>query len=299
MRVIYCVIIGFCCLACQQKSDSQLEQLENEIGSLFSSTKGSFAIAFKNLSDTTDVILINEHADFHAASTMKVPVMIELYRQARQGQFALDDSLTIKNEFASIVDGSPYSLDSIEDSERDLYNWIGQKKSIYDLNNDMIIWSSNLATNLLIELVDAKATTETMRGLGAENIQVLRGVEDIKAYEQGLSNSSTANDLMVIFESLAQGEACPQSDCEEMIDILKDQRFNEIIPALLPENVEVAHKTGSITALHHDAGIVYLPDGRHYVLVILSKNLEDVESATQMMAGVSRLIYDYMITKAN
>ncbi len=80
-----------------------------------------------------------------------------------------------------------------------------------------------------------------------------------------------------------------------MIDILLDQKFNEIIPAHLPKSVKVAHKTGVITAVHHDSGIVILPDGRKYVLVLLSRELGDFDSGTAKMADISKMIYDYVI----
>ena len=134
-----------------------------------------------------------------------------------------------------------------------------------------------------------------MRELGAPDIQVLRGVEDIKAYEQGLSNSTTAYDLMAIYEKLALEEVVSAQASNEMIDILFDQKFNEIIPAHLPEGVKVAHKTGVITGVHHDSGIVFLPDGRKYVLVLLSRELGDFDAGTAKMADVSKIIYDYVV----
>ena len=158
----------------------------------------------------------------------------------------------------------------------------------------MIIASSNLATNVVIELVDAKKVTQTMRELGASEINVLRVVEDIKAYELGLSHSTTAYALLLTFETLAKGEVVSPKASEEMINILLDQKFRDIIPALLPEEVIVANKTGSITAVHHDSGIVFLADGRKYVLIILSKELGDFDSGTHIMAKVSRMIYDYL-----
>ena len=79
-----------------------------------------------------------------------------------------------------------------------------------------------------------------------------------------------------------------------MIRILLDQKFNEIIPAQLPQDVKVAHKTGSITGVQHDSGIVFLPDRRTYVLVLLSKNLTDPEAAVKSMATVSKMIYDHV-----
>ena len=124
--------------------------------------------------------------------------------------------------------------------------------------------------------------------------QILRGVEDIKAYRQGLSNTTTACDLMLMFEALATDKILSDSSRKAIIDILLDQKFNEMIPAHLPDNVKVAHKTGWISGLHHDSGIVYLPDGRKYVLVLLSKNLTDEEAGVATLAQASRLIYDYL-----
>ncbi|MBK8506561.1 MAG: serine hydrolase [Saprospiraceae bacterium] len=202
-----------------------------------------------------------------------------------------------KNQFYSIVDSSNYKLSATDDSEQELYTQIGSKKTIYDLVYKMIIMSSNLATNIVIDLVDAKRVTKTMRELGASRIEVLRGVEDTKAYEAGLSNTTTASDLLVIYEQLATGQLVSKQANQTMIDILLDQNFNEIIPAQLPAEVKIAHKTGSITGVHHDSGIVFLPDGRKYVLVLLSKNLEDFDHGTQTLADVSGMIYKYMVNR--
>src|SRR4030095_9024841 len=138
---------------------------------------------------------------------MKTPVMIEVFKQAAEGKFSLNDSITIKNEFRSIIDSSTYQLDSADDSEKELYKQIGQKRKLSDLVYDMIIVSSNLATNMIIELVDAKEVTKSMRRLGANDIEILRGVEDSKAYAAGMNNRVTAYDLMLIFEQIANDKA--------------------------------------------------------------------------------------------
>ncbi|GAB5553607.1 MAG: hypothetical protein Sapg2KO_31980 [Saprospiraceae bacterium] len=280
--------------SCQESEPTH--DLFQAVKAEFATETGTFAMALHDLSNNK-MVLLNEREKFHAASTMKTPVMIEVYKKAAAGIFNLTDSIAVKNNFYSIVDSSQYQLNPDDDSELELYKMLGTKRSIADLVYDMIIVSSNLATNLVIEFADAKATTQTMRDLGAKDIEVLRGVEDIKAYEKGLSNSTTAFDLMMIYTKLAKGEVVNPAASQEMIDILKDQKFNEIIPALLPEVVEVAHKTGVITGLHHDSGIVFLPDGRAYVLVLLSKEMEDFEAGTEMMARVSKLVYDYVVEK--
>jgi beta-lactamase class A len=271
---------------CQQ---NLLTSIKTELGR----NKGIFAMAFRNIA-TGETILLNEHESFHAASTMKTPVMIEVYKQAGAGKFSMSDQVTIKNDFKSIVDSSGYQLNAADDSQQELYTQVGKKTSIYDLVYQMIILSSNLATNMLIEMVDGKNVTQTMRELGAKDILVLRGVEDSKAYAKGWNNTTTAYDLMLIFDKMARGQTVDEKASQAMINILLDQKYRDIIPAYLPEGVKVAHKTGFITALHHDSGIVFLPDGRKYVLVLLSRKLEDEKAAVESMARVSEMVYKYV-----
>ena len=281
--------------ACSQPETTA--SLKAKIEDRLSAADGVFAVAFRDL-QSGEEILINPHEPFHAASTMKTPVMIEVYKQAAAGKWSLTDSIEIRNEFRSIVDGSPFSLSIGDDSEEVLYKRVGQKSTLYDLVYDMITVSSNLATNIVIELVDARNVTQTMRDLGAKDIVVLRGVEDSKAFELGLNNSTTAYDLMLIFDQLALGKCVSPEASDGMIGILVQQKFREIIPALLPEEVKVAHKTGSITGVRHDSGIVFLPDGRKYVLVLLSKEMSDEEAGIKAMAEVSKMIFDYEIRKS-
>jgi len=274
-----------------------LESLKTKIDSIFKSLDGDFAIAFKVVDDRKSSILINEKMIFHAASTMKTPVMIEVFKQAAENKFNLDDSIEIKNEFTSIVDDSIYSLDITDDSGEELYNFIGKKKTIRELVFDMITVSSNLATNILIELVGAKNTTETLRSIGANDIKVLRGVEDNKAFQLGLNNVVTAFDLMLIYENLAKNKFADENLTNEMLNILFQQKYNSRIPAKLPPEIKVAHKTGSITGVGHDSGIVFLPDGRKYVLVLLSKNVKDEKAVIEAQAEVSKIIYEYVVEK--
>ncbi len=285
-----CWIIGIVLL--MSACSSPQEKLIADIRGYLPKDNGIYAVAYLDIS-SGEKILIHEHETFHAASTMKTPVMIEVYKQAAEGKFSLTDSIEIKNEFKSIVDGSPFSLKPEDDSEPEIYKMIGRKKTIYDVLYGMIIASSNLATNILIEKVDARNVMETMRSYGAHDIKVLRGVEDTKAFRQGLNNQVTANDLMLVFEKIARGEAVSPEASEAMVKILLDQKFNDIIPAQLPKDVKVAHKTGWITGLHHDSGIVMLPNGKKYVLVLLSKELKDEKAGVEALATVSKMIYDY------
>ena len=279
--------------ACMQKKEP-IAELKKNVQQKLAISNAHFGIAFKDL-QTGKTLLINEKDNFHAASTMKTPVLIEIFKQAAAGKFSLTDSIVIKNSFSSIADGSDYSLDARDDSDLELYKNIGGKRTIASLAYQMIILSSNLATNLLIDLVKPDSIMHTMKEMEANDIKVLRGVEDNKAYQKGLNNTTTAYDLLLIYEQMAYEKLISAAASKEMIRILLDQRFNEIIPAQLPKEVKVAHKTGSITGVQHDSGIVLLPDGRKYALVLLSRfDPVDEETVIAAMADVSKLIYDYM-----
>jgi CubicO group peptidase (beta-lactamase class C family) len=272
--------------------------MRREIQDVYNREPGaSFALAFEDLS-TGQRLLLNEHMLYHAASTMKTPVLIETFRQVAAHRLSLTDSMLIHTDFISIADSSRYELDSSTDSETELYHRVGQKIPLRELLYRMITQSSNLSTNLVIEAVGAQQVMATMRQLGAMDIRVLRGVEDEKAFQKGMNNMTTAYDLMLIFDRIASGKAVDAASCGKMIDILKAQHFKEVIAGKLPDGVEVASKSGWITGICHDSGIVFLPDGRKYVLVLLSKGVADYGMAVEMESTVSRIVYDHVVGTA-
>jgi beta-lactamase class A len=226
---------------------------------------------------------------FHAASTMKIPVMIELFHQVREGKLRLDDPLPIRNEFHSLVDGSVYTLDATDDSESDLYKAVGQTRTLGQLCELMITVSSNLATNLLVEKLGVDNIRATVHSLHADGMSVLRGVEDNKAYEKGMNNTATARGLLILLEAIAKGQAIDPDSSRQMVDILTRQKFNEAIPAGLPAGTRVAHKTGELTKIHHDAAIVYAP--RPFVLVLLVRGMAESKDSAALMADITRRIY--------
>jgi len=277
-------------MACADHGTTDLQAaLEARIADAGAETVGVY---FKDM-PSGDSVLVAPDVRMHAASMMKVPVMIQLFRDRDAGRLRLDDSVTITRTFRSIVDGSPYELDALDDSDSTLYRRIGERESIRNLMDRMIDVSSNLATNMLVELVGAARTQATMRELGADSIAVLRGVEDGKAYAAGLNNTTTARDLGVIFDAIAAGRAASPESCREMIAILDRQEFNEGIPAGLPPDVRVAHKTGWITGIRHDGGIVTLPDGRRFVLVVLTRGIADTATADALIADVARRSWEF------
>lgn len=227
----------------------------------------------------------------HAASTMKVPVLIALHRAAQLGELTLDDALPVRNEFRSIVDGSPYSLSPDDDSDVELYAKVGATLPLDELARRMIVRSSNLATNLLVARLGAQNIQRTIEALGARHMRVLRGVEDNKAFERGLSNTATANDLAELMAAIVGGEAVSPEHSRAMLDVLAGQEFNELIPAGLPPGVRVAHKTGSITGILHDAAVV-MPEGEPpYVLVVLTRGFAAPDDAGAAIRRVTAAVH--------
>lgn len=228
---------------------------------------------------------------FHAASTMKVPVMIELFRRVDAGALSLDQPLLLVNSFGSIVDGSSFTVDPADDSDSTLYARVGTRVPVRELLERMIERSSNLATNALIAIVGASNANATAHALGARTINVRRGVEDIKAFRAGLNNTTSAADLAALMLAIERNQAASPRSCAAMRQILLAQEFSEEIPAGLPRGIPVAHKTGWIQGILHDAAIVYPPGRSPYVLVVLTGNIPQEEVARSLIADLSRIVW--------
>ena len=277
------------------QGDSLRARLEQRIAATPGAVVGLY---YKSLS-SGELVTIAADSSFHAASTMKVPVMIEFFRQVERGGLSVDQPVLLVNSFSSIVDGSPFSVAPIDDSDSTMYLRIGDRVSTRELVERMIVRSSNLATNAVIELVGAKHADSTAHALGARNMHVLRGVEDGKAFQKGMNNTTTARDLGMLLEAIEKRTAASARSCDTMLAILSRQEFNDEIPAGLPPGTHVAHKTGSITAVLHDAALVY-PAGRSpYVLVVLTRNIPDERVARVLIADLSRLVYEHVSVPAS
>lgn len=249
------------------------------------------------LSDLASGFQLLAHPDvpFHPASVFKIGVMMEVFHQTAQGAFSLDDLLVIKNAFTSIADQAEFSLSPADDSESDLYQQIGESISLRELTRHMIVTSSNLATNLLVEKVGAENVTQFMRELGTNDLVIKRGVEDHKAYARGLNNSATARSLMQVLVRLAKRSVVSPEASDEMIAILQQQHFNEGIPAYLPAGVNVAHKNGWDDSLYHDAAIVYPPQHAAFVLVVMTSGLSPTKEAPTLVAALAQEIYRQLV----
>ena len=248
------------------------------------------AVAFHDLQTGLE-FLHRADESFHPASTFKVGVMMEVFHQAAQGKFSLDDEIPVVNSFTSIADGNPFSVFPDDDSETSLYEKIGNTESLREIVRLMIAQSSNFATNILIQKVGAANATAYLKELGVEGVQILRGPEDNRAFARGLNNAATAHSLMQMMQIIAEGKAVSEKASFEMVEILLEQRFNEGIPARLPQTVKAAHKTGWNDRLYHDFGIIFPGNRKPYILAVMTNGFAAESDAHACVAEISKHFY--------
>lgn len=263
-----------------------MDRLEEIQGVIDASGAECVAVANQAL-DGSRPLLINADVSMHAASTMKICVMMELFRQIDEGRFKLDDEVVVNNSFKSLADGSNYSVTAEDDSDETLYKQIGRPVSLRELTELMITHSANLATNVLIELLLAENVSDFMAKLGAPTLKVKRGVEDKRAYRLGINNEVTAQGLLTILIKLAKGEVVSRQASTEMIEVMFRQKHRNGIPAKLPPDLKVANKTGWNEGICHDAAIIYRPNSAPCALVVLTRGLKEVRDGEALIANIS------------
>lgn len=272
--------------------NASLDAARTQIAQRIAASGAEVAVVFRTL-DGRERVEINPRESFHAASTMKLGVMLELFRQVRAGKLRMDDALPVRNEFHSVVDGSAFQLDSGDDSDPEPYTKIGATMTVGALCEAMITRSSNLATNLLMEKLGIAKIERTVKTNGGAGLNIVRVLEDGKAFEKGINNTTTAEALAALLLRIARGRAVSADASRQMVEILKRQTLNEAIPTGLPPGTVVAHKTGEITRIHHDAAIVYAP--RPFVLVILVRGMAKQDESSALMAEITRSLYGAVV----
>jgi beta-lactamase class A len=269
----------------------QIEKIESE--------SGAKAVAVA-VHDTETDFELHYRADrwFHAASTIKVPILLGVFDGIAHGKLLPHSRIHVRNRFLSVVEGVPFRVESDRDANSTVHAAIGKMLRVEELAHHMIATSSNLATNLLLDIVGLANVQKTLQDLGvAEGIDIKRGVEDELAFEKGIFSSVTADGLLRILLLLAEGKAFSPALSRKMMDILHGQEFNRGIPARLPKGTRVAHKTGEISTIAHDAGVVYLPERKPYVLVILTEWDVDASGRSNAIAEISHCVYEALAGK--
>jgi len=278
----------------EQESNAVRERaLRKEIETI-EKESGAMAVSIA-LHDTETGFELHHNAErwYHAASTIKVPILLGVFAAIDRGELLPHSRVHVRNRFLSIVEGVPFRVESGRDANSAVHNAIGKMMRVDELAYHMITTSSNLSTNLLLGVIGPEAVTRTLRELDVEDgIELRRGVEDELAFEAQVNNRVTADGLLRILVMLSEGKAFSPALSRRMMDILHGQEFNQGIPARLPKGARVAHKTGEITTVAHDAGVIYLPKRKPYALVILSEWDPAVAGRSRTIAAISHLIYE-------
>jgi beta-lactamase class A len=267
---------------------AEIEKLEKESGAK------AIAVALHDLETGFD-LRYNEDRWFHAASTIKVPILLGAFAAIDRGELLPHSRVHVRNRFLSIVENIPFRVESDRDANSVVHNAIGKMMRVDELAYHMITTSSNLATNLLLGVIGPDAVNQTLRELDVdEGIELRRGVEDELAFEKDINNRVIAEGLLRILVMLAEGKAFSPALSRRMMDILHGQEFNQGIPARLPKGTRVAHKTGEISTVAHDAGVVYLPKRKPYILVVLTEWDAAATGRSQTIAAISHAIYAFL-----
>jgi beta-lactamase class A len=235
---------------------------------------------------------------FHAASTIKVAVLLAIFRAADEGRLRLDDPLHVRNRFFSAADGSVFHVSPDRDAAPELYQSIGRTARIGALAHVMISGSSNLATNLLLDFIGVEYARRVLSEAEVDEVELRRGVEDHVAHDRGINNEATANGLLKLMAAV-RSDFLTNERKQEVIRILLEQRFNSMLPARLPKHANVAHKTGEISTACHDIGIVYLPEREPYTVAILTEFDPDKDGRRETVAAISETIYRFLLGKDN
>jgi beta-lactamase class A len=243
---------------------------------------------------------VNADRWFHAASTIKVAILVALAAAVSEGRFQLASRLAVRNRFLSAADGSPFRIAAARDANAEVHRYLGRTMRLDELASHMIATSSNLATNLLVDLIGVEYGRAALVRIGADGIDLRRGVEDERAFEAGISNRVTARGLVQLFRAIHERRAASDDVRRWMLDVLRRQEFTGGIPAGLPDSVRalstVAHKTGEISNMAHDAGLVFLPDESVYAIAVLTETRPGVSPALQTVARLARAGYDRVMT---
>jgi len=233
---------------------------------------------------------------FHAASTIKVPVLIALFDAIDQGRFALNARLHVRNRFLSVADGAPYRIDPSRDADSEVHDARGRTMRLRELAQRMIVRSSNLATNLLVDLLGVAGIHASLRALGIQGVDFRRGVEDDRAFDSGISNRITPNGAMAVMRAIVGSPLLSPEASTRMIDILLAQQFAGTIGPGLPDNIRssarVAHKTGDISTASHDVGIVFLPGRPPYIAGIFVESSGDPRDRVALGVKASTVVYE-------
>ncbi|MCR2043487.1 serine hydrolase [Anaerosalibacter massiliensis] len=240
---------------------------------------GDIGFYYKDIK-SKKVISFNENQLFIAASVIKIPVLVETLKQVENGNINKDHKVKVLKKYKVPSCGAlTYMHDDLEVTIEDLYTL-------------MIIHSDNTATNMLVDMLGMENINNTLKDLGCNNSKINRLLFDAKAQNEGIENYITPYEIGYLLEKIYDGEIISKSISKEIERILKLQRLNHKMPYLLPQNIEIGHKTGEDCGITHDVGIVY--SKKPFIFCFASNNI-DVIKAEDLLRKMAFICYEESI----
>jgi beta-lactamase class A len=281
IRLIICLLLFTACVYAQDANrDALRRKLTAEIEKIAVSHNGVMGVAIKDLT-TGEEILINDQLTFPTGSSIKIPVLIELHKQAAEGKYKLTDQRWVERK--DQVGGSGVIVNFGDHTSQ---------LSLSDVAMLMIVLSDNTATNMLIDQVGMVNVNRTLDELGLKQIRLRRKMIDQAASARGDENTATPREAAALMEKLYRGQVVNRQISDNALKFLKLSK-NSPIPRLLPASVEIANKPGGIEGVACDWAIVYVPNRPYAIAVMTNYNGPDGPSADEAIAKVSKLAYDY------
>ncbi|MBO0860573.1 MAG: serine hydrolase, partial [Chloracidobacterium sp.] len=287
MNIIYTFRYTICILslaACVYAQDANRDilrrKLAAEIEKIAFSHDGVMGVAIKDLISGEE-ILINDQLTFPTGSSIKIPILIELHKQAAEGKYKLTDQRWVEKK--DQVGGSGVIVNFGDHTSQ---------LSLSDLAKLMIALSDNTATNMLIDQVGMANVNRTLDELGLKRIRLRRKMIDQAASARGDENTATPREAMALMEKLYRGQVVSRQLSDDALKFLKIRKDSPI-PRLLPASVEIANKPGNIEGAACDWAIVYVPNHPYAIAVMTNYNGADENAANEAIAKVSKLAYDY------
>lgn len=256
--------------------------LEKDILKATNNFKGNAGIVIKDLKRGREINL-NQDKAFPSASLVKLPIMAACFYANSEGKINIKQALFLKNEHKVLGSGRLKELPS------------GTAMNIRYLIEMMVAESDNTATNMLIDLLGYDYLNTAFKKAGLNNTDIVRRMMDFKGRKNGKENFTTARDMAIILSKIYYGQLLNKLVSEECLGILKRQKMRDRIPAKLPLNTTVAHKTGLEKRVCHDAGIVFTPQGDFLICVLVKHRDKTSKAAKEFISEVALTVYNYMV----
>ena len=283
-RLVVLLLTGVVCLnvaataqtlpsTASEKQQILWDKLEKSILDVSHNLDGVMGVAVLDLTDGHKYLL-HENAVFAQASSIKICVLAELYRQAQQGKLKLTDIYTVN------------AADLVQDS--DIMNGLTPgvtRITLRDLATMMVAVSDNAATNVLIDRVGMDNVNAFLNSQGLHETKLRRKMMDLKAASEGRENVSTPNEMMTLLQSLYRGEILNKEMTADFFKVLSTHK-DSWIPRNLPDDLKIANKPGALEGVRNDSGVIFV-ENRPYILCVMTSYLRREREGEEAISTIS------------